>query len=49
MHKYLLFILLFSTNYSQNIRSEKAVGSALDNLHLYASQASGKKYIDLFS
>ena len=49
MHKYLLFIFLFSTYYSQNIRSEKAVGVVLDNLHLYASQASGKKYIDLFS
>ena len=49
MRKYLLLILLFSTNYSQNIRSEKAVNKVLNNLHLYASQASGEKYIDLFS
>ena len=49
MKKYLLLILLFSTNCSQNIGSEKAVSMTLDNLHLYASQADGKKYIDLFS
>ena len=39
----------FTIVFSQNIGSKKAVDLVLDNLHLYASQAIGKKYIDLFS
>ena len=39
----------FTIVFSQNIGSKKAIDLVLDNLHLYASQASGKKYIDLFS
>ena len=49
MRKYMLSFFLFTIVFSQNIGSKKAVNSVLDKLHLYASQASGKKYIDLFS
>ena len=49
MRKYMLSFFLFTIVFSQNIGSKKAVNLVLDNLHLYASQASGEKYIDLFS
>ena len=47
--KNILIIILVSVGIGQNIRSTDAVENVLDNLHLYASEANGKKYFDLFA
>ena len=45
--KNILIIILLSVGLGQNIESTDAVENVLDNLHLYASEANGKKYSDL--
>jgi len=47
--KNILIIILVSVGIGQNIESTDAVENVLDNLHLYASEANGKKYFDLFA
>jgi len=47
--KNILIIILVSVGIGQNIRSTDAVENVLDNLHLYASEANGEKYFDLFA
>ena len=46
--KNILIIFFVSTGIGQNIGSTDAVENVLDNLHLYASEANGEKYFDLF-
>ena len=47
--KNILIIILVSVGIGQNIGATDAVESVLDNLHLYASEANGEKYFDLFA
>ena len=47
--KNILIIILVSVGIGQNIGATDAVENVLDNLHLYASEANGKKYFDLFA
>ena len=47
--KNILIIFFVSTGIGQNIGSTDAVENVLDNLHLYASEANGGKYFDLFA
>ena len=49
MKRLLIISLLITIAFSQNVGSSDAVENVLDNLHLYASEAKGEKYFNLYA
>ena len=49
MKKIISLLILITFLYSQKSNQVIAVESVLDNLHIFASKANSKKYIDLFA